>query len=917
MKAEIDSTEVCPVSPFEYKAEYLDINEHELDIKNDPDQLKMLDDQVKEEMLLKREYEHLGIKDERPGMFMYSTPDVLLKRYKDLYDIDAIKNQHFDELDTLNIVKQALSEMETKESLLYDGSPTFDEIDVKIEAQGTFDKENISHSIFESELRPDFKIQDGSQDKNKSEKIKSEMMETTMYRLKNIWDIINRLEIKQESTLFEYINYKLQQMHDWWVWILSEKFISETIECQNDEQIEFKLWINEKHFSAKFEQDKDTNIIKFVWIEREEDEVNYVKIDYDKFNSDLSSDEIKFIRQEFIVKQYPYKFDAIKQRYEEAFPDKYVTTNQLQTMFFKIKGRPFLQKTEDELISDLKKIKTLDKNAFIVINKGIPTVALVQTSRMVENWYRYGSVLQLHSSSIDSRFSQYKMHVLVMSGIAPNGQTLIFGVAFFSILWKESYEWIFKKLREKYAWDGIFSSTLITSLDRELREAVETILGTTWLKKYKDASTNQVGTNQISVIVDHYSVGKHLLSFIKNWKEKDTVIKMMWKLVTNIHKPEDFMLLKDNIISKVLELRLSNRIQLALEEIFDWQHCWWLTRVAQAFTKGLHEVSKYTGALMIDKILFKMETAGADLNVQDFLNKIEYIAEEIFVKEWRDGETGHLILTQLLKEHNCKNVYESGRLNLIKRDFTSYGMSLILSQIVKSFSLTSEQKVEDEIFFVKDGEREFIVEKINDNTIICSWMFNQWYKSFWSHIFSVIHKKDYNLNQFAPLSHQFRKEPKDSFVSFFVAKKLNTKPIPNKAKCLDNLTGRKRRKIVKDENGNRIVKVEEPCVKDENVLKDSSNNVSREAWYVQEKKREQKEIQKVKMDYENHMIDKINKLHSESDYSDENSRPRQEQLKTQYPQNPDLCRQFNREGMMPMVDSFRVVQNIQKAVIHR
>ena len=861
MKQEIESPEVYPISPFEYKAEYLDINEHELDPRNDPEHIKMLDSQAKEEMLLKREYEHLGIKDDRPGMFMYSTPDVLLKRYKELYDIDQIKNQHFDELDTLQIVKQALSEIQPDYNKAYDGSPDFDEIDGKIEAPASTNKENIEHSIFEDELRQEPLGIGDKANTNKTDQIKIEKMETVMQRLKNICDIINKLEIKQEFILFEYLNYKLQQMHDSWVCILSEKFISEVVEPQNNEFIEFKLCINEKLFSVKFVQNRETNIIKFDGIEREDDEWSFVKIDYDRFNSDLSSDEIRFIRQEFIVKPYPYKFDAIKQKYEEEFPDKYVTINQLQTMFYKIKGRPFLQKTEDELISDLKKIKTLDKNAFIVINKGIPTVVLVQTSRMVENWYKYGSVLQLHSSSIDSRFSQYKMHVLVMSGIAPNGQTLIFGVAFFSILWKESYEWIFKKLKEKYAWDGIFSSTLITSLDWELREAVETILGNSSMKKYKEAATNQIGSNQISVIVDNYSIGKHLLTYIKKWKESETIIKMMWKLITNVHKPEDFMILKDNIISKVLNLKLSNKIQTALEEIFDCQHCWCLTRVSQAFTKGLHEVSKFTGTLVIDKILYNMETAGTNLNIQDFLSKIEHVSEEIYIKEWRDGETGHFSLTQLLKDHNWKSVYESGRLNLIKRDFTSYGMSLLLSQIVKSFSLVTEQKVEDEIFFVREGEKEYIVEKVNENTIVCNCVFNQWYKSFCCHIFSVIHKKDYNLNQFSPLSHQFRKEPKESYVSFFVAKKLNVKPILNKNKSWENLTGRKRRKIVKDENGNKIPKGADDILKEETVLKDSSNNSqNREAWYAQERKREQKEMHKAKLDYENHMIDRINKF---------------------------------------------------------
>ena len=164
---------------------------------------------------------------------------------------------------------------------------------------------------------------------------------------------------------------------------MSEKFITEngTILLRNKEDfVDFKLCINERCYNTRFLQNKETSVFYFEGIERENDDERYKEITFDKKNTNLSSDEIKFLREAFVVQTYPFKFDKVKTQYEEAFSDRRVTINQLQTYLYKIKGRPLLKKTEDELISDLKKIKTIDKTAFIVINKGIPTVTLIQTS---------------------------------------------------------------------------------------------------------------------------------------------------------------------------------------------------------------------------------------------------------------------------------------------------------------------------------------------------------------------------------------------------------------------------------------------------------------------------------------------------------------------------------------------------------
>ena len=58
---------------------------------------------------------------------------------------------------------------------------------------------------------------------------------------------------------------------------------------------------------------------------------------------------------------------------------------------------------------------------------------------------------------------------------------------------------------------------------------------------------------------------------LETYPGQDLLIKMMWKIITDIENSEEFMLYKDKIIEKVADLGLDNNIQLALEEVFDCQ----------------------------------------------------------------------------------------------------------------------------------------------------------------------------------------------------------------------------------------------------------------------------------------------------------------------------------------------------------
>jgi hypothetical protein len=419
------------------------------------------------------------------------------------------------------------------------------------------------------------------------------------------------------------------------------------------------------------------------------------------------------LRQELVVKTYPYRFDDIKTQFEEMFSDKRITVNELQTYLYMIKGRPFWEILEDELIAELKDLKQKDKNAFIVINKGLPTVALIQTSAMIENWYRYGSVLQVYASQVDSRFTKYKLHALTLSGIAPNGQTIIFAVCLFSVLCRESYEWIFRKFKEKYSADGILTSTIIISIDKELREAIETILTPTTLKRYKSALTNSLSPSEISILVDHHSLSQYLHKYIPS-----SAHPSIWPLITSPTTSEQFMLQKDEVSTHLLTLSLPPSAQTAIEDLFDCQHCWSMARVGKVFTKGLHREGGYVGAKVVGRILRELE--GGEEDLRGFVDRVVEVSEKVYLEEGSDGQGGHRQLREVLGEENAMGVYGNRMFDGIKREFTEYGVSLLMHQIMGSFKMIPEETEEEHVFIVQEEENEYLVEKLSRSEIICN-----------------------------------------------------------------------------------------------------------------------------------------------------------------------------------------------------
>ncbi|CAI2377891.1 unnamed protein product [Moneuplotes crassus] len=242
-----------------------------------------------------------------------------------------------------------------------------------------------------------------------------------------------------------------------------------------------------------------------------------------------------------------------------------------------------------------------------------------------------------------------------------------------------------------------------------------------------------------------------------------------------------------------------------------------------------------------------MKINSKKMKIQEFLLNIQHIGQAIFVRDSQDQDSGHQWLRQLLENGSTKEVYSSTRLNCLKRDASYYGISLALDQIAKSLGTEIDEVKRGKLFFIKDKKGEYCVEKVSVNRIECNCSFNRTHDSFCSHIYSVLHHKGYEINNFECLNHQF-KHCKTKYPSFFTVVRENK--VAPKSRRSGDKAARKKEKALTEANlsklGEETVQ-EKMRAREKDILRDTSNslpNIDPKDISVKGKKRIVKEMMK-------------------------------------------------------------------------
>ena len=127
-------SEVEPTGPFEYKAEYLP--DSQVKVEYDQQKIQNMITQVKQEHTFDTHTVDGPESEQQPGIFMYSTPKVMLRYYDNELDVNNVLKRPLDKLKDIQLTRELLDEIKPYTRSENNEEASFDEMEVRTACTG-------------------------------------------------------------------------------------------------------------------------------------------------------------------------------------------------------------------------------------------------------------------------------------------------------------------------------------------------------------------------------------------------------------------------------------------------------------------------------------------------------------------------------------------------------------------------------------------------------------------------------------------------------------------------------------------------------------------------------------------------------------------------------------------------------------